>query len=136
MQKEILRWIDVIKFARYGNPEPLQKIVKSEEEWKKLLTPEQYRITREKGTERSYSGAYCRSYEPGKYRFDVGSGFPSFWDQVDDHVKLNPLDTYGRKRIQLLCNSCGQHLGHLFRDKRTPSELRYCINADRIKKEK
>jgi len=72
----------------------------------------------------------------GTVKFDVGSGFPSFWDQVDDHVKLNPLETYGRKRIQLLCDSCGQHLGHLFRDKRTPSELRYCINADRIKKEK
>lgn len=70
----------------------------------------------------------------GAVKFDVGSGFPSFWDHVGDHVRLNPLATYGRERIQLLCDSCGQHLGHLFEDKRTPSELRYCINAERIKK--
>jgi len=68
-------------------------------------------------------------------KFEVGSGFPSFWEHVEDHVRLNPLDTYGRERIQLLCNNCGQHLGHLFEDKRTPSKLRYCINAERIKKE-
>lgn len=67
-------------------------------------------------------------------KFDVGSGFPSFWRHIADHVRLNPLATYGRERIQLLCNSCGQHLGHLFEDKRTPSELRYCINSKSINK--
>jgi peptide-methionine (R)-S-oxide reductase len=66
-------------------------------------------------------------------KFDVGSGFPSFWAHVGDHVRFNPLDTYGRERIQLLCDNCKQHLGHLFEDKRTPSGLRYCINAERIK---
>ena len=69
----------------------------------------------------------------GAVKFDVGSGFPSFWAHVGDHVRFNPLNTYGRERIQLLCNGCGQHLGHLFEDKRTPSGLRYCINAERIK---
>lgn len=72
----------------------------------------------------------------GAVKFDVGSGFPSFWEHIADQVKLNPLKTYGRERIQLLCKFCGQHLGHLFEDKRTPSGFRYCINADRIKEEK
>ncbi|HYH15942.1 MAG TPA: peptide-methionine (R)-S-oxide reductase [Flavisolibacter sp.] len=65
-------------------------------------------------------------------KFDAGCGFPSFWMHVGEQVKLNPLDTYGRKRIQLLCNKCGQHLGHLFEHKQTPTQLRYCINADAI----
>ena len=67
-----------------------------------------------------------------KYKFDVGSGFPSFWEQVGENVKQNPLDTHGRERIQLLCNQCKQHLGHLFDDARTPTNVRYCINADAL----
>ncbi|MCC9165394.1 peptide-methionine (R)-S-oxide reductase [Pontibacter harenae] len=66
-------------------------------------------------------------------KFDVGSGFPSFWGQIEDHVKHKPLDTYGRHRIQLLCSQCQQHLGHLFEDSRTPTNVRYCINADAIR---
>ncbi|MFD2246749.1 peptide-methionine (R)-S-oxide reductase [Pontibacter ruber] len=66
-------------------------------------------------------------------KFDVGSGFPSFWSQVGDNVKHNPLNTYGRHRIQLLCSQCGQHLGHLFEDARTPTNMRYCINAAALK---
>jgi peptide-methionine (R)-S-oxide reductase len=65
-------------------------------------------------------------------RFEVGSGFPSFWAQVGDNVQQNPLGTYGRQRTQLLCRHCGQHLGHLFEDARTPTHVRYCINADSI----
>lgn len=68
-----------------------------------------------------------------KYKFEVGSGFPSFWAQVRENVQHNPLDTYGRERIQLLCSQCKQHLGHLFKDARTPSQVRYCINADALK---
>lgn len=70
----------------------------------------------------------------GTVKFDIGSGFPSFWRHIEDHVRLNPLATYGRERIQLLCKNCGQHLGHLFRDKRTPTELRYCVNSNSINK--
>jgi len=66
-------------------------------------------------------------------KFDAGCGFPSFWMHVGAQVKLNPLDTYGRKRIQLLCHTCGQHLGHLFTHKQTPSQLRYCINSEAIR---
>lgn len=66
-------------------------------------------------------------------KFEVGSGFPSFWAQIEENVLHNPLNTYGRHRKQLLCSQCKQHLGHLFEDNRTPSKLRYCINANAIK---
>lgn len=65
-------------------------------------------------------------------KFEFGTGFPSFWQHIDDHVKQQFLDSYGRERTQLLCNRCGQHLGHLFPHKHTPSRLRYCINATAI----
>lgn len=70
-------------------------------------------------------------FEAGK-KFTVGSGFPSFWKHVGDNVRQHLLSTYGRSRIQLLCNQCGQHLGHLFEDDRTPTNVRYCINAEAI----
>ncbi|WP_276498419.1 peptide-methionine (R)-S-oxide reductase [Pontibacter litorisediminis] len=66
-------------------------------------------------------------------KFEVGSGFPSFWAQVGENVQHQPLDTYGRHRTQLLCHQCRQHLGHLFEDARTPTKVRYCINAAAIK---
>jgi peptide-methionine (R)-S-oxide reductase len=65
-------------------------------------------------------------------RFEAGCGYPSFWMHLGKQVTLNPLHTYGRERIQLLCSNCGQHLGHLFSHSQTPSQLRYCINADSI----
>jgi peptide-methionine (R)-S-oxide reductase len=69
---------------------------------------------------------------PAAKKFDAGCGFPSFWMHKGDGVKQNPLSTYGRDRIQLLCNSCGQHLGHLFPNKYTPTGVRYCINKEAI----
>jgi peptide-methionine (R)-S-oxide reductase len=66
-------------------------------------------------------------------KFDAGCGFPSFWMHKADAVKLNPLSTYGRERIQLLCHNCGQHLGHLFPNKNTPTGVRYCINKEAIR---
>ncbi|MDB5246688.1 MAG: methionine-R-sulfoxide reductase [Segetibacter sp.] len=68
----------------------------------------------------------------GDKKFKAGCGFPSFWLHIADHVKLNRLDTYGRHRVQLLCNNCGQHLGHLFENKFTPTRVRYCINQAAI----
>ena len=65
-------------------------------------------------------------------KFDSGTGFPSFWMHIGEHVKQQFLDTYGRERIQLLCNRCDQHLGHLFPNKKTPTKIRYCINASSI----
>jgi peptide-methionine (R)-S-oxide reductase len=80
-----------------------------------------------------YTCANCGNilFEASK-KFNVGSGFPSFWGQVAKNVLHKPLDTYGRQRTQLLCSKCGQHLGHLFSDNRTPSKVRYCINAESI----
>ncbi|PKV67240.1 peptide-methionine (R)-S-oxide reductase [Pontibacter ramchanderi] len=66
-------------------------------------------------------------------KFEVGSGFPSFWGQIEGHVIHKPLSSYGRDRTQLLCGNCGQHLGHLFTDKRTPTQVRYCINQSAIR---
>ncbi|WP_299989974.1 peptide-methionine (R)-S-oxide reductase [uncultured Pontibacter sp.] len=66
-------------------------------------------------------------------KFEVGSGFPSFWAQIDDHIIHKELRTYDRERTQLLCSKCGQHLGHLFEDSRTPTQLRYCINQAAIR---
>lgn len=145
----MLRWIDVIKFARYGNPEPPQKVVKSEEEWQDLLTPEQFRIARKKGTERSYSGTYCRSYEPGLYscvccgtilfdsneKYNSLSGWPSFTQPISkDAVKHEIDNSHGMKRVEVLCNICDAHLGHVFPDGPEPSGLRYCVNSVSLKK--
>jgi len=145
----MLRWIDVIKYGRYGNPEPKYRIEKTDEEWRKLLSPDQYRITREKVTERSYSGTYCRSYEPGKYgciccdsllfdskeKYNSLSGWPSFTQPISrDAVKHEIDNSHGMKRVELLCNVCDAHLGHVFPDGPEPSGLRYCINSLSLKK--
>jgi peptide-methionine (R)-S-oxide reductase len=81
----------------------------------------------------TYTCSSCKHplFEASK-KFEVGSGFPSFWEQIGEHVTHFPLHTYDRQRIQLLCSQCGQHLGHLFQDNRTPSRVRYCINADSL----
>jgi len=145
----MLRWIDVIKFSRYGNPEPERKIEKTDKEWKELLTDEQYRITRLKGTERPYSGAYCRSYEAGQYtcvccgellfdaveKYNSLSGWPSFTQPArKSAVKYFVDNTFGMKRVEVLCNVCDAHLGHVFPDGPEPSGLRYCINSESIKR--
>ena len=81
-----------------------------------------------------YTCSNCRqTLFEAKYKFEVGSGFPSFWAQVGENVLHNPLDTHGRNMIQLLCHQCKQHLGHLYDDARTPTNVRYCINADALK---
>ncbi len=74
------------------------------------------------------SGCGTALFEADK-KFSVGSGFPSFWAHIGEHVRQKQLSTYGRSRLQLLCSHCGQHLGHLFHDDRTPTLVRYCINA-------
>ena len=92
---------------------------------------------RGKGGEARQEGVYTCSgcgqvLFRAKYKFEVGSGFPSFWKQEGESVAHCPLDTHGRHRVQLLCSQCRQHLGHLFEDGRTPTSVRYCINADAI----
>jgi len=120
------------------------KIVKSKEEWKKELTPEQYRITREKGTEPPFTGKYYYSKRKGMYRcsncgtelfssetkYDSGSGWPSFWAPVSEENVATDVDTsHGMVRTEVLCSRCQAHLGHVFEDGPEPTGLRYCVNS-------
>jgi len=121
-----------------------ERIVKSDEEWRRILTPEQYRITREKGTERAFSGEYWNTKTPGTYvcvacaqelfdsehKFDSGTGWPSYWRPVgDENVDTEVDRAYGMVRTEVLCSRCGAHLGHVFEDGPEPTGLRYCINS-------
>lgn len=119
-------------------------IVKSDEEWKTVLTAEQYEVLRKKGTERPFTGKYDKFKEVGVYKcaacgnelfvsdnkFDSGCGWPSFWDvESSDKVVLKKDYSFGMVRTEVLCAKCGGHLGHLFDDGPTPTNLRYCINS-------
>ena len=118
---------------------------RSEEEWKKILTPEQYAVLREKGTERPFTGKYDEFFEPGVYacaacgqelfssdtKFNSGCGWPAFYAaKAGGRVKLLPDHSLGRIRTEVICAECGSHLGHVFDDSpQTPTGQRYCINS-------
>jgi peptide-methionine (R)-S-oxide reductase len=121
-----------------------QKVARSEEEWKSILTPEQFRILREKGTERAFTGKYWNLKEDGTYtcagcgqelfkseqKYDSGCGWPSFWEAVDKSKIVTKDDfSFGMHRIEVMCSRCGGHLGHVFDDGPQPTGLRYCINS-------
>ncbi len=140
----MITWKDVLQFATKGNPKPSHRIEKMNDEWKKQLTLEQYQITRLKGTERAFTGEYCEAHEPGLYeciccgtllfdsrvKFESGTGWPSFTQPVQENAIAYHKDTsYGMIRIEVLCNVCDAHLGHVFPDGPEPSGLRYCINS-------
>ena len=123
---------------------------KTDEEWRQQLTPEQYRIAREKGTERAFTGAYNDSKEPGVYRcvacgtelfrsdakFDSGSGWPSFTRPVsNENVKTVEDTSHGMRRVEVMCAACDAHLGHVFPDGPGPEHTRYCINSAVLKLE-
>ena len=126
------------------------KVNRSEEDWKERLTPEQYRITRQKGTERAFSGEHCDSKKEGTYRcvccgsalfnsaskFDSGTGWPSFRDAAEqDAVITAPDESLAMRRTEVLCRTCDAHLGHVFEDGQQPTGLRYCINSAALKLE-
>lgn len=143
----MLRWIDVLKYAKYSNPEPNRRVEKTEEAWRKELTPAQFRIMRQKETEPPYRNAYCRSYEPGVYTcagcgnllFDANtkyhaiSGWPSFTQPISKGaIKYLFDNSHNMQRIEVQCNVCDSHLGHVFPDGPEPIGLRYCINSESL----
>ena len=122
----------------------MPKVQKSEEEWREQLTPEQYRVLREKGTEPAFTGALHATKERGTYRcagcgaelfssdtkFESGTGWPSFYEPMaDDAVETEEDRSWLMRRTEVLCASCGGHLGHVFDDGPDPTGLRYCINS-------
>jgi peptide-methionine (R)-S-oxide reductase len=126
----------------------MEKLIKSEEEWKKELTPEQYRILREKGTERAFTGEYWDNHEEGIYvcagcgeplfhsntKFDSGSGWPSYYAALNERNIEEQRDlSFGMIRTEVHCAKCGGHLGHLFDDGPKPTGMRYCINSASLK---
>lgn len=122
----------------------VEKIQKTEAEWRKLLTPEQFHVMREGGTERAFTGALVNNHDDGIYhcgscdaplftsdnKFESGTGWPSFWLPVTpEAIEAHEDTSYGMRRVEVLCSRCGAHLGHLFPDGPKPTGMRYCINS-------
>src|SRR5689334_17041277 len=120
------------------------KVKKTEQEWREQLSPEQYHVLREKGTERPFTGQYWNLKEDGTYtcaacgqdlfksdtKFDSGCGWPSFFDALDESKVTTQEDfSYGMRRVEVMCSNCGGHLGHVFPDGPKPTGQRYCINS-------
>lgn len=144
-----MKWIDVLKYAKDGSPAPDKRVVKTDAEWKEQLTAEQFTVARNKGTERPFSGEYCEAHDPGIYgcvccgtplfdstvKFESGTGWPSFTVPVKDNaIKYDKDHGFGMQRVEVMCNACDCHLGHVFPDGPPPTGLRFCINSASIKK--
>lgn len=142
-------WNDILHLSQEGNVAPAKRITRSNEQWRQQLSNDQFHITRQKGTERAFSSGSCNLFEPGAYscvccseplfdaseKFDSGSGWPSFTTPVNTQAIAYTNDgEFGMDRIEVTCNCCDAHLGHVFPDGPAPSGLRYCINAVSLRK--
>lgn len=145
----MLTWLDVMQRVNRGNPQPDHVVTKNADQWRAQLTPEQFQVTREQGTERAFSSTMCSLFEPGHYacvccgtllfdsaqKFESGTGWPSFTQPVQDNAIAYHGDySHGMARVETTCNTCGAHLGHVFPDGPAPSGLRYCMNAVALRK--
>ncbi|WP_337965028.1 peptide-methionine (R)-S-oxide reductase MsrB [uncultured Flavobacterium sp.] len=145
----MIKWADIIRYTNKGNPVPEKRVEKTTEEWKQILTPEEFQVTRLKGTERSFSSELCSLFDPGIYeckccgtllfdaseKFESGTGWPSFTQPLKENAIAYHADkSYGMIRVEVVCNTCDAHLGHVFPDGPEPSGLRYCINAISLSK--
>lgn len=139
-----LTWRGVMQHARSGNPPPPRRLELDDAQWRQRLSPEQYRVARQKGTERAHSSSMCALFEPGRYgcvccgtelfdastKFDSKSGWPSFTQALAPGlVAYHDDSSHGMSRVETTCNVCDAHLGHVFPDGPAPSGLRYCMNA-------
>jgi peptide-methionine (R)-S-oxide reductase len=139
-----MNWKEVTALADKGNLSPERRVEKTKEEWRAQLTQEQYNVTREHGTERPWTGEYCEAHEAGLYaciccgtelfdsreKFESGTGWPSFTVPVQANaIKYMSDISFGMRRVEVQCNVCDAHLGHVFPDGPAPTGLRYCINS-------
>lgn len=142
-------WTEIVRLAKTGNVAPPRRVVRSEAEWRAQLSPLAFHVTREHGTERAFSSSMCARFEPGRYacaccatplfdastKFDSGTGWPSFTAAVTPDVVAYFVDEgYGMVRVEVRCNVCDAHLGHVFPDGPPPTGVRFCINAVSLEK--